>query len=185
MNLNFYAEIDSFKNDNKDNTSITLKAQGPSLDHALDKLRDLKNDSVVRIVIESAKIHYSKTEDLETGEDTVIYERDDGGTWQAIEQEPTSLTLDGVPDTSEAVCEITADVVDDFLLTQKYPVDPKAKFKPTKALVLIAEGYSLSEVAEKLKLSVTTMLTRLNQAREDYAPYAAAWRKEVLANEGD
>ncbi|WP_261809539.1 DNA primase [Levilactobacillus humaensis] len=182
MSLNFYAEIDSFKNDSKDNTSITLKAQGGSLDHSLDKLRELKNDSVVRIVVESAKVHYFETTDVETGASLVEYDQDEEGVWQAVTSDST-LDLDGVDTTVENQKDVTADVVDTFLLTQKYPLDPKAKFKPAQPLAMIAEGYGMDEVADKMKLTTSDLIVKLNQSREEFAPYAVAWKAQVEADD--
>jgi len=56
MSLNFYANIDSFKNDKNDKTAITLKLSQGGLDNLLDKLRAMKVDPVVAITIESARI---------------------------------------------------------------------------------------------------------------------------------
>ncbi|KZU92904.1 hypothetical protein A1D15_2048 [Lactiplantibacillus plantarum] len=77
MSLNFYAGIDSFKNDNKDNTAITLKVGEGGLDNLLDKLRELKSDEVVSITVESARIHYDKITDAETGQSMYYYSRND------------------------------------------------------------------------------------------------------------
>lgn len=49
--LNFNAEIDKFTNDNKDMTTITLKAFGKDVN--LNELRTMKETATVRVVIES------------------------------------------------------------------------------------------------------------------------------------
>lgn len=177
MSLNFYAAINNFKNDSNDNTSITLRAAGSSLDHSLDKLRELKNDNVVHITIESAQIHYQSETDIETGDSIIVYQKNANGVWQQFKQESSSLDL-GMPSTEKQEKEITADIVDNFLLTQKYEYHPENGFDPKKCLGLFAEGYSYDEVAKEIKSTVTEMLTDLNTARGYFAPYAAAWKQE-------
>nr|WP_321315002.1 hypothetical protein [uncultured Ligilactobacillus sp.] len=49
--LDFNAEIDKFTNDNKDMTTITLKAFGKDVN--LNELRTMKETATVRVVIES------------------------------------------------------------------------------------------------------------------------------------
>lgn len=178
MSLNFYASIDSFKNDNKDNTAITLKTGGASLDHQLDTLRTLKNDQVVHITFESAQIHYKENVDVETRKPATAYERDANGIWQATKIEDTTLDLDGVENTVSADFEVTADIVDNFLLSQKYVYDQDGEFKPLPILNKMAEGYDFDEIAKEADMGVTEMLDRLNKARQYFAPYAVAWMAE-------
>ena len=49
--IEFNADVDSFKNDNKDITTITLKALGK--DVSLNRLREMKETSSIHVVIES------------------------------------------------------------------------------------------------------------------------------------
>lgn len=49
--IEFNADVDSFKNDNKDITTITLKALGK--DVSLNQLREMKETSSIHVVIES------------------------------------------------------------------------------------------------------------------------------------
>ncbi|MFT8526114.1 MAG: DNA primase [Lentilactobacillus hilgardii] len=178
MSLNFYASIDNFRNDSKDNIGITLKTGGSSLDHSLDKLRKLKNDQVVHITIESAQISYQSETDIETGDAVVMYQKNANGVWQPFKQESNDLDL-GMPNTQQEEKEITADIVDNFLITQKYDYRPESGFEPKKCLGLFAEGFNYDEVAKKMGTSVTEMLSELNKARGHFAPYAAAWVKAV------
>lgn len=183
MSLNFYASIDSFKNDNKDNTSITLKTDGTSLDHQLDTLRTLKNDQVVHITFESAQIHYKADVDVETNKPNKVYEKDANGVWQVRQVEYTNLELDGIENTVPVDFEITADVVDSLLLSQKYVYDAEDGFNPLPVLNKMAEGYDFDDIAKELDMSVTEMLDRLNKARQYFAPYAVAWQKEKEAQQ--
>lgn len=175
MSLNFYAGIDSFKNDNKDNTAITLKVGEGGLDNLLDKLRELKSDAVVNITIESARIHYDKITDAETGQSMYYYSRNDEGVWEEHQTDDTHLELEGVDNTLTNPEAITADIVDRFLMNENYEYKPKSRFNPRKALVMISEGYSFDEVAKAQNVTTTKMLDELNAARDKFAPYAATW----------
>jgi len=175
MSLNFYAGIDSFKNDNKDNTAITLKVGEGGLDNLLDKLRELKSDEVVNITIESARIHYDKITDAETGQSVYYYCRNDEGVWEEHQTDDTHLALEGVDNTVTIAETITADIVARFLMNENYDYKPKSKFNPRKALVMISEGYSFDEVAKGQSFTTTKMLDELNKARDKFAPFAAAW----------
>lgn len=181
MSLNFYAAIDSFKNDNKDNTSITLKAGAGDLDNMLDKLRELKGDPVVSITFESATIYFDKEVDGETQQDTTLYKQDDDGIWKSYKNGNT--TLDGVGGTDTKRQGVTADVVDKFLLTQKYEVGDEADDSQLAKSILgkMAEGYSYDEIAEYSGMSASEMLDYLNEKRQKYAPYAVAWIDKLNA----
>lgn len=184
MSLNFYADIDQFKNDNKDNTAITLKVGEGGLDHLLDKLRELKSDPVVSITIESARLHFDKVKDAETGQTMFYYARNDEGMWEEHQTDDTHLELDGVDNTVTTSVTITADIVDRFLMNESYEYKPKSRFKPRKALVMISEGYSFDEVAKAQSFTTTKMIDELNKARDKFAPYAAAWWEiQVAAKE--
>ena len=49
--IEFNADVDSFKNDNKDITTITLKALGK--DVSLNQLREMKETASIHVIIES------------------------------------------------------------------------------------------------------------------------------------
>lgn len=49
--LEFNADVDNFKNDNKDITTVTLKAMGEDVE--LNQLREMKESATVHVVIES------------------------------------------------------------------------------------------------------------------------------------
>lgn len=186
MSLNFYASIDSFKNDNKDNTSITLKTGGTSLDHQLDTLRSLKNDQVVHITFEYAQIHYKADVDVETNKPNKVYEKDANGVWHEKQVENTNLDLDGIENTVSADFEVTADVVDSFLLSQKYEYQAGDGLDPQRVLKILdkmAEGYDFDEIAKEIDMSVTEMLDLLNKTRQFFAPWAAAWQKQKEAEQ--
>lgn len=183
MSLNFYANIDSFKNDKNDKTAITLKVSEGGLDNLLDKLRAMKVDPVVAITIESARIQYQKKQDAETGQAMYTYMRNEKGVWEEHQTEDTHLELDGVDNTVATNETITADIVDRFLMNESYEYKPKNHFNPRKALTMIAEGYSFDEVAKTQNFTTTKMLDELNKARDKFAPYAATWWKIQQAME--
>ena len=160
MSLEFYAGIDNFKVDAKGNISITEKLAGSALKNKLDELQKLKADGVVRVTIESAVTRYTEKIDAETLEPVEYYEQ-------------TSLDV-GEEQTIEREEEITADVVDKFLLTEKYEL--KSDFDPKKVLIRIAEGYTFDEIASELKAeSASELIKKLNEARIEYAGMAKAW----------
>lgn len=183
MSLNFYANIDSFKNDKNDQTAITLKVSEGGLDNLLDKLREMKTDSVVNITIESARIRYDKKQDAETGQAMYTYTRNDDGVWEEYQTDDTHLELDGVDNTIVTSEIITADIVDRFLMNENYEYKPKSKFNPRKALTMIAEGYSFDEVDKAQSFTTAKMIDELNKARDKFAPYAATWWKIQQAME--
>ena len=173
MSLEFYAGIDNFKVDAKGNISITEKLAGSALKNKLDELQKLKADGVVRVTIESAVTRYTEKIDAETLEPVEYYERDIKGVWTTVENEQTSLDV-GEEQTIEREEEITADVVDKFLLTEKYEL--KSDFDPKKVLIRIAEGYTFDEIASELKAeSASELIKKLNEARIEYAGMAKAW----------
>ncbi len=173
MSLEFYADIDNFKVDAKGNISITEKLAGSALKNKLDELQKLKADGIVRVTIESAVIRYTEKIDAETLEPVEYYERDIKGVWTTVENEQTSLDV-GEEQTIEREEEITADVVDKFLLTEKYEF--KSDFDPKKILIRFAEGYTFDEIASELKAeSASELIKKLNEARIEYAGMAKAW----------
>lgn len=93
MSLNFYSEIDSLQVTNKDEVVIKIKTSGSNLDKQIDELRTLKNDGAVRIMIESAIVHYTVQKDIETGEDVTTYEKDTNGVWQSKPNGQSALNL--------------------------------------------------------------------------------------------
>lgn len=173
MSLEFYAGIDNFKVDAKGNISITEKLAGSALRNKLDELQKLKSDGVVRVTLESAVTRYTEKLDAETLEPIEYYERDTQGAWITVENEQTALDV-GEGQTIEREEEITADIVDKFLLIEKYEL--KSDFDPKKALIRIVEGYTFDEIASELKFESTTeLIEKLNEARIEYAGMAKAW----------
>ena len=61
--LEFDADVDSFKNDRKDETTITLKTDGRNVD--LSQLREMKQTATVRVVIESNQTELLEGEGVE------------------------------------------------------------------------------------------------------------------------
>lgn len=175
MSLEFYAGIDNFKVDAKGNITITEKLAGSGLLNQLDELQKLKLDGVVRFTIESAVTRYTQKVDAETLEPVEYYERDTAGTWTIVQNEQLSLDV-GEDQVIEREEEITADVVDKFLLTEKYEL--KSDFDPKKVLIRIAEGYTFDEIASELKSeSASELIKKLNEARIEYAGMAKAWNE--------
>lgn len=183
MSLEFYAGIDNFKVDAKGNISITEKLAGSALKNKLDELQKLKADGVVRVTIESAVTRYTQKVDAETLEPVEYYERDTTGTWTTVQNEQLSLDV-GEDQVIEREEEITADVVDKFLLTEKYEL--KSDFDPKKVLIRIAEGYTFDEIASELKAeSASELIKKLNEARIEYAGMAKAWDESKDAEDGE
>lgn len=173
MSLEFYAGIDNFKVDAKGNITITEKLAGSGLLNQLDELQKLKLDGVVRFTIESAVTRYTQKVDAETLEPVEYYERDTAGTWTTVQNEQLSLDV-GEDQVIEHEEEITADIIDRFLLTEKYEL--KSDFNPRKVLVRMAEGYSFDEIAKELNFeSASDLLKKLNEARIEYAGMAKTW----------
>lgn len=183
ISLEFYAGIDNFKVDAKGNISITEKLAGSALKNKLDELQKLKADGVVRVTIESAVTRYTQKVDAETLEPVEYYERDTTGTWTTVQNEQLSLDV-GEDQVIEREEEITADVVDKFLLTEKYEL--KSDFDPKKVLIRIAEGYTFDEIASELKAeSASELIKKLNEARIEYAGMAKAWDESKDAEDGE
>ncbi|MCT3214677.1 DNA primase [Lactiplantibacillus plantarum] len=179
MSLNFYAGIDNFKIDSKDNTSIAIKLPSGGLAHQLDLLRQLKDQSVVHILVETAVIEYEEEVDIEDQQAKMRYFKDVNGKWTSEMSEQTNLLGDdGYQKTSK---QITADVVDQFLQTQSY--DYGSDFKPKSVLNMMSEGYDYDDIAKQIKMTTITMLDELNKARDIFAPYAAAWQEEQQQKE--
>ncbi|WGN89793.1 DNA primase [Ligilactobacillus faecis] len=175
MSLNFYADIDNFKVDSKGNVSITVKLEGWGLNNQLDNLSKLKEDGRAKITIESAITHYKRTVDAETLEPVEFFEKDGNGVWTSVKNEQLSLEVGG-EQTIEQDEEITADIVDKFLLIENYEI--KGDFEPRKTLAMLSEGYSFDEIATALKFESTTeLINKLNEARVEYAAMAKAWSK--------
>lgn len=179
MSLNFYAEISTISIDSKDNVVIKLKTG--SLDKQLDKLNQLKRDSVVHLLVESAMLHFDKKVDVDTGEEQTSYAKNDDGVWTTIDNQQTSLDL-GEDEKAKMISmpvKITADIVDDFILQQQTKVPYKGVIDPHKVIAEISEGYELDQIASDYAMTTLDLLKDLNQARDYYAPYAAAWVDEL------
>ena len=171
--MEFYAGIDNFKIDSKSNLAILLKLASSALANRLDDLQTLKVGDVIKVTFELANTCYTEKVDAETLEPIEYYERDNKGVWTTVENEQTSLDV-GEEQTIEREEEITADVVDKFLLTEKYEL--KSDFDPKKVLIRIAEGYTFDEIASELKAeSASELIKKLNEARIEYAGMAKAW----------
>lgn len=181
MSLSFYAGIDKFQIDSKDNTNIAIKLPSGGLGHQLDLLRQLKDQQVVHITVESATISYEEDVDVEDETPKVHYFRDVHGKWTSEVAEQTNLL--GDDGYQRATKQITADVVDRFMQTQNY--DYEGDFQPKQALNMMAEGYDYDDIAKKLKLTAIAMLDELNKARDHFAPFAAAWEEEKRQREED
>lgn len=173
VRMEFYAGIDNFKIDSKSNLAILLKLASSALANRLDDLQTLKVGDVIKVTFELANTYYTEKVDAETLEPIEYYERDNKGVWTTVENEQTTLDV-GEEQTVEREGEITTDVVDKFLLTEKYEL--KSDFDPKKALIRLAEGYKLDEIVDELGFeSASELDKKLNEARIEYAGMAKAW----------
>lgn len=172
MSLNFYGRIKEYKNGDK-NITITILT-GNLTDSQLIALNTLKDDDVVNFVAEDATLKYTEDVDIETGDAKYQYYTDIDGVWKRKEIEQTGLDLDGQPNYEERSREITADVVDDFILSNKIEYDA---FDIVKVLSGIVEGYTFDDLAKERNISVTELVSKINEARDYFAPFAMAWQE--------
>lgn len=85
-----------------------------------------------------------------------------------------NLGLDQVINQDE---DITADIVDKFLIQEKY--ENESGFNVRQALLKISDGFTFDDIAKDMKLKNTTELVKkLNEVRMQYAPMARAWFEE-------
>ena len=182
MSLNFYGYIDNIAIDSKGELAIKIKTPASVLGKSLSALNDLKRQATVSILLESAELEFKESEEIETGKSRYSYGIDKDGKWQRTELEQTALDIDGQPNYQDKKAVISAKDVDDFLISQSYDYD---QLDVKSILVKISEGYEFDDIAKGIKMTTIAMLNELNKAREEFAPYAAAWISTNEDKDGD
>jgi hypothetical protein len=171
MSLNFYGRIKQYVDSDK---NIVIQVVTDDLtDKQAMELKHLKAADVINLVAVSADMSYTEPVDVETQASRYEYAPDPNtGVWTCKEVEQTALDLDGQPNYENATKHITANIVDNFMHSQKieYP-----DFNVKQALNMIAEGYDYDDIAKELKITAVALLDDLNKARQYFAPYAATW----------
>lgn len=173
MSLNIYG---SFGKASVDGLNVTIPLKAELSKKQREELLDLQELPIFHLVAEPANVKYEEESTIEDQQTRYHYFQDDKGVWQREEIEQTNLPLDGVPNYEKKSKTITADVVDDFLMSQKFEYD--GDFDAKKALVKIADGYDYDEIAKELKTTTTGMLNELSKIRLYFAPFAAAWQEQ-------
>lgn len=173
MSLDFYARIKQYTDGDK-NIAINILA-GNFTDNQIIALKNLKNEQVVHFVAEDARLKFDEEVDVETGDSKFRYFRNGSGFWEKEEVEQTALDLDDQPNYEKQSREITADIVDDFILSQKIEYKD---FDIVKVLAGISEGYTHEDLAKERKISITELVSEINKARDYFAPFAATWLAE-------
>lgn len=177
MGLDFYATFEALSIDSKNNLVIKLKAPAEKVHDQLNLLSAIKSDHVVSLSITSAMMSFERQVDSGSGELRKSYHRNGNNKWVEIDNGQTTLDLGNEPSYINQSVKITADVVDDFILSQRADY-PNASFDPKHVLNRVAEGYSIDEIASDLGLTPLSLIDALNEARQYFAPYAVAWVDE-------
>ena len=173
MAVNFYGNIEKLEDGAKNTTKIVISGSSNNMSKLYKAIHDLKVEGTVNILIESAQIKYAVQQDVETGEPQMKYVQRSDGEWYAEEVGTTGLDL-GMANTVSKDFEVSADIVDDFLLAEKYQVD---EFDPKPIIYKLSEGYNLDEIAKEAGMASIEIINKLNEARQKFAPYAVTWAK--------
>lgn len=112
-------------------------------------------------------IPYDKTNNAPT----LRYEQNRNGEWEVIKEEQTNLM--GDDDIEKRNFMVELDIVDEFIQTAN--LDYPGEIHPDDVLNRLEEGSSYDEIAADYEMSADDVEEELNQARNYYAPYAAAW----------
>lgn len=112
-------------------------------------------------------IPYDKTNNAPT----LRYEETTDGQWEVIKEEQTNLM--GEDDIEKRNFMVELDIVDEFIKTAE--LDYPGEIHPDDVLNRIEEGSSFDDIALDYEMSADDVEEELNQARNYYAPYAAAW----------
>lgn len=173
MSLNTYGDIKSYTDGEKD---ITFKVSVENLsDKQIVELKHLRDENVVQFVIQSATLIFKDEANIETNESKYHYYANREGIWVKEEIEQTQLEIDGQPNYDVVDRKVTANVVDDFIIREKIVYEED--FDVKRALYLMSEGYEYDAIADMLKMTTVEMMSALNEARQYFAPFAAAWKK--------
>lgn len=183
MSLNFYSDIDALSIDGKDNLAIKLKTPSVRLQDKLDELNALKSGGSVNILIESAVVTFEEETLVGSDDKRFEYYQNDDGLWVRKENAQTDLELEGVDQYDTHKVEITADVIDQFILSQKVEYLEDKKFNPKEILAKISEGEEIDEISQSMKLATIDLVKKLNKARNYFAPFAAQWMSDKESKE--
>lgn len=116
-------------------------------------------------------ISYTVPYDKTTNAPTLRYEQDTNGEWEVIKEEQTNLMGDDDIEKRDFLVEL--DIVDEFIKTAN--LDYPGEIDPDDALKRLESGENLDDIAADYALSGEDLEEVLDQARNYYAPYAAAW----------
>ena len=134
---------------------------------SLGKLEGGKITASFRPETISYRIPYDKS----NGAPTIRYVEAGEGNWTPVKEEQTNLLGEDDIENREFLVEL--DTIDEFIRTVEldYPGD----IDPAVILEGLEEGRSLSEIGMDYNLDDIEIEEALAEAREYYAPYAAAW----------
>lgn len=119
-------------------------------------------------------ISYSVPYDKTTNTPTLRYEQNTSGEWEVIREEQTNLM--GEDDIEKRNFLVELDIVDEFIKTAI--LDYPGEINPDDVLERIETGESLDDIALDYEMIVEDLEAELDQARNYYAPYAAAWNEK-------
>lgn len=109
--------------------------------------------------------------DKTTNTPTLRYEQNTSGEWEVIREEQTNLM--GEDDIEKRNFLVELDIVDEFIKTAR--IDYPGEINHDDVLERIETGESLDDIALDYEMIVEDLEAELDQARNYYAPYAAAW----------
>lgn len=126
----------------------------------------------------SYTIPYDRTNNVPT----VRYIEEEGN-WKPIKEEQTNLL--GEDDIENRQFLVELDTIDEFI--KNVELDYPGDIDPGEVLSGLEEGRSISDIAIDYDMSDEEVEEALAEAREYYAPYAAAWdekrKREVSADD--
>lgn len=183
MTVEFRPTVKSINIASEDLTKITLEVKNDSLNGKYDELRKFSNKTVSVLIIPET-YSFIIPFDKSTNAATLRYEVESDGTVNLVKEEQVQLDVDGKGnvDIFNKSFSIEKDVIDDYILNApniKFP----GEINPREVLSQLEDEVSLSEIADYFEMSETTLLTELEHARTQLAPFAHAWNTKKEAGE--
>jgi hypothetical protein len=153
-----------------DKVKIVLEIPKDKIANSLGALAMLEGGKITasfRPETISYRIPYDKTNNVPT----IRYEEASEGYWTPVKEEQTNLLGEDDIENREFLVEL--DTIDEFIRTCEldYPGD----VDPSVILEGLKEGRSMDEIGMDYNLEEIEIEEALAEAREYYAPYAAAW----------
>lgn len=177
MVVEFNPVVKSINIASEDLTKITLEVKNDSLDGKYDDIRKMSGKSV-SVIIVPEMYTYTIPYDQSTNQPIVRYVHYSDGTIKKVQEEQTQLDVDGKGniDIIQKTFSVDKQIIDEYILYSS-SFKFSGEINPREILSQLEEGLTFKEIAEEFEVSEGTLISELEHARRELAPYADSWRK--------